>query len=203
MEEFPHDNGGRTLAQRVAAAIERLANAQRRVVQDLASRHGLSSLQTQTLLLLAAGAPPKPRASALSHELGVSEPTLSEAIGSLKAKGLVDGAPDPADRRALTLRLTPFGREIASRLESEGDPLAEAIAALPARAQAETLHLLLAVIGRLADSGVVGVARTCLSCRFHKVAGGEHRCALLGLSLPTDALRVNCPEHERGVPKGL
>ena len=197
MEEFHHDGGDRTLAQRVAAAIERLTNAQRGIVQDLASRNGLSPLQTQTVLLLAAGAPPTPRASTISRELGVSEPTLSETIGSLKAKGLVDGSPDPDDRRASTLRLTPRGRQIAAQLESAGDPIALAVAALPVRAQAEALRALLAVIGGLAESGIVGVARTCLSCRFHEEIGARHRCSLLGLPLPTDALRVNCAEHER------
>lgn len=195
MEEARHD-GGRAVAQRVAAAVERLANAQRRLVQDLATQHGLSPLQVQVLGLLYAGAPPAARGSALSRELGVSQPTVSDAVTALRAKRLVDRMPDSLDRRASVLALTDAGRDIAIRLESAGDPMAVAVAGLPEHVQEEALLALLRLIGALADAGIVGVARTCLTCRFHEQRQGADHCALLDLPLPVTELRVNCPEHQ-------
>lgn len=195
MEEVRHD-GGRTVAARVAAALERLANAQRRLGQDLATQHGLSPLQVQVLGLLHAGAPPAPRGSALSRELGVSQPTVSDAVATLRAKGLVDRVPDPLDRRASLLVLTDAGRDVAVRLESAGDLLSAAVAGLPEGQQEEALLALLRLIGALADAGIVGIARTCLTCRFREPREGADHCALLGLPLPVSALRVNCPEHQ-------
>lgn len=195
MEEARHD-GGRSVAERVAAALERLANAHRRLVQDVATSNGLSPLQVQVLGLLCAGPPPAPRGSALSRELGVSQPTVSDAVAALRVKGLADQMPDPVDRRASVLALTPVGQQIAARLESAGDPMAAAVASLPPRQQEEVLLALLRLIGALADAGIVGVARTCLTCRFHKQRRGADHCALLDLPLPVAALRVNCPEHQ-------
>ena len=75
-------------------------------------------------------------------------------------------------------------------------PLAEAIGQLPQQVQEATLEALLTVIARLVDDGTITVARTCITCRFHRHDGVSHHCNLLGIDLPTRELRVNCPEHQ-------
>ncbi len=185
-----------SVASRVADAMERLANAQRRVVQDVATRYGLSPLQVQVLVTVEAGPPPVPRASALAAELGLTRPTVSDAVASLVAKHLLARHVDPDDRRSAVLELTGEGRRTASALASAGGAVAAAVAALPEREQEEVLVGLLRLIGALADAGVLGVARTCPTCRFfERRAGGDH-CGLLDVALPPAQLRVNCPEHE-------
>lgn len=193
----PRDIGrpgaGGSVAARIGAALERLANAQRRLVQDLATRHGLSPLQIQVLGLLRAGPPPPPRGSALSRELGVSQPTLSDAVAALRGKGYVEQVPDPHDGRVNALALSPAGHDVALRLESAGGLVAAAVATLPEHQQEEVLLALLRLIRALAAAGIVSVERTCLSCRFHEERSA--RCTLLGAPLPTKALRVDCPDH--------
>ena len=41
-----------------------------------------------------------------------ASPSLSRQVGELEARGLVVRRPDPADRRAGLVRLTPAGREL-------------------------------------------------------------------------------------------
>lgn len=188
-----------TVAQRVAATVERLANAHRRLVQDVATGHGLTPLQVQVLGLLSAGVPPSPRGSALARELGVAQPTVSAAIATLEGKGLVRRRPDPADRRVAVLTLTKSGAAVAGQLAAAGDTVTDVVAALPVSDREQILVSLLHLLASFAEAGVVGVARTCLTCRFHERARssrGTDRCALLGVPLPARDLRVNCPEHE-------
>jgi MarR family transcriptional regulator for hemolysin len=122
----PHKVAGLDLRRRVPMhrpnqslasrdALERLANAQRRLVQDVATRHGLSHLQVQILALLYGDPPPEHRGGGFSRELGISAPTVSDAIAALRAKNLVEHAPDGTDRRARTLTLTSAGQELAGR----------------------------------------------------------------------------------------
>ena len=55
----------------------------------------------------------------------------------------------------------------------------------------------LTMIAHLVEDGTLSVARTCLTCRFHRRdADGVHHCVLLGLPLARSDLRVDCPEHQ-------
>lgn len=72
----------------------------------------------------------------------------------------------------------------------------------PDRQQDETLLALLRLIGVLADAGIIGIGRTCLTCRFREQRRGVDHCALLGIPRPVSAVRVNCPEHQARPPTG-
>lgn len=47
---------------------------------------------------------------------GVDQSVVSRQIGELQAKGLVRRRPDPADRRASLVRLTPDGHDLLARV---------------------------------------------------------------------------------------
>lgn len=57
------------------------------------------------------------RQGALAERLGVEGPTMVPVIERIERAGLVERRPDPADRRAKTLHLTPAGRDLALRAE--------------------------------------------------------------------------------------
>jgi len=52
---------------------------------------------------------------AVANALGIDKMTTSQAVRSLRRKGLVQAIPDPSDRRAVQLRLTSNGRGVARR----------------------------------------------------------------------------------------
>ncbi len=178
-------------AAKLAAALGQLARARRMHRQELATRHGVSPLQLDVLTMLADGQPPEPTVGLLARELGVAQPTLTDAVIALERKGLVRREPELAPRRTL-VRLTAEG----VLLTGDPDPIADAARTLAPQARDAALEAALTLIARLVDDGVITVARTCLTCRFHERGAEGSRCDLLGIPLRRSDLRVNCPEHE-------
>jgi len=74
-------------------------------------------------LLLLIGANPGRRQADLGAALHIRQPNLVEPIEGLIARGLVQRRPDPDDRRAQTLALTPGGEALLARLRAAHDAL--------------------------------------------------------------------------------
>lgn len=184
------------LAAKVAAALDRLGRARRISRQAVATAHGLTPLQLDLLATLADGSPPPPHVGALAAEVGVAQPTATDAVNALARKGLVGRRPDPTDARRSLLTLTRSGSRAVDELRRVDAEIAGAVDALAPAVQAATLEALLTILAGLVDTGAVTVARTCLTCRHHRRSGDAHHCTLLERDLPTGDLRVNCPDHE-------
>jgi DNA-binding MarR family transcriptional regulator len=56
------------------------------------------------------------RVTALAELLGVDAPTVTRKIQQLEREGLVSRLPDPDDRRATQIKLTPAGRRTLERM---------------------------------------------------------------------------------------
>lgn len=177
------------LDQRLAEATERLGDAARAMLRRAAVTERLSLTQAQLLLRLATDA--HLGTGALAGRLSVSAPTVSDALGSLAAKGLLER--DAPRRWALTAR----GEQVAHRLAAWRDPLLAALRNQPVEAKADALAVLLTGIAELNRAGLISTARTCLTCRFFdQHAEADAWCGLLETSLAPADLRVDCPEHE-------
>ncbi|MFC4055000.1 MarR family winged helix-turn-helix transcriptional regulator [Actinomadura syzygii] len=187
--------GGRDVAAKTVDALERLTVAYRAFSQQMAGAQGLSPLQLQLLTVLAAGPPPAANVDALHRELQVTQPTVSDAVTALIGKGLVTRRRDPSDRRRFALSLTPAGRETADSIAAQRGELVSIVETLPEGERETVLNSLLLLIAHLHREGVITVARTCLTCRFHEMHDNGHHCTLLNTRLGTADLRVNCPEH--------
>src|SRR4051794_21216007 len=83
----------------------RLIEAER----PLLAARGLTMWGYVALNRLARG--PAPRQLALAEAMGYDKTRLIALLDALEADGLITRAPDPADRRARVVRLTPAGRE--------------------------------------------------------------------------------------------
>jgi DNA-binding MarR family transcriptional regulator len=193
--------GSRDLDTKLVAAMERVGQALRFELREHARSYGLTPTQAQILLRLGTDPPRRRRVGALAARLDVSQPTVSDAVAALERKGLVERRPDPTDARAATLRPTPRGIDVAGRLEAWDERARAEIRGLPVQEKQGSLSLLLDLIGALERAGVVGVARTCPSCRFFRFgawpnAPAPHHCALLDVPLGRGDLRLDCPEHE-------
>jgi len=188
--------------ERITAALERLARAQQVALRRAAGRHGLSAIQAQTLLHLrpGGGPPGRARVSHLAREFDVTKATVSDAVASLVAKGLLRRE-TARDGRVATLVLTPQGLRLASQLADWAAPFTAALGSLPEGSQEPLLSSLMSLIEALQQLGVITVARMCTTCRFFERDRYDdplapHRCALLRKRLATASLRVDCPEHE-------
>ena len=86
------------------------ARAQRRRWRELLEPWDLTPSQSRALRVL--GDRDATRVSDLADALRIAPRSATEVADGLEARGLVERAPDPADRRAVLLRLTDAGRAI-------------------------------------------------------------------------------------------
>ncbi|WP_426511372.1 MarR family winged helix-turn-helix transcriptional regulator [Dactylosporangium sp. McL0621] len=83
------------------------------------------------------------RLSELADHLRIAPRSTTEVVDGLQERGLVERLPDPADRRATLVRLTPAGADAAERIRAERGAQAERFfAALPERDRAELARIL-------------------------------------------------------------
>lgn len=77
--------------------------------------HGLSPARVRALVVV--GASPGLRMVSMASQLGVSARAITSLVDTLEEEGLVVRSPDPMDRRATLLRLTPAGAEAVDRIK--------------------------------------------------------------------------------------
>lgn len=187
---------------KLAAALERTSHSLRALLWDQATRHGLSPMQVQLLLRLAHEPAERRRVGVLASELDVKAPTVSDAVAALRRKGLVETIAVEGDRRGRVLALSASGRKVAATLRAWQRPVADHLDGVDPAHKAQTLALLLDLMGALRRDGVIGVARICPTCRFfrrdaHPGDAAPHHCALLDSPMALADLRVDCAEHEQ------
>lgn len=109
-----------SLASRLSALFETLDEYRQADRADRATRVMLTAIadrEPATLGLVAKAA-------------GRGAPAASRAVEQLVQAGLVDRAPDPANRRQLALRLTEAGRELLAKRGTASGTLVERIGKL-------------------------------------------------------------------------
>ena len=98
---------------------------------------------TQRIALVELGQEGPMRLNDLAQRMGTSTPTASRADDALEQLGLVVRSPDPDDRRALRLELSPTGRALwDERRDRSAAAFAPAAAALSAAERRALLALL-------------------------------------------------------------
>lgn len=177
--------------QRTAAALERIAMARRALTQQIATRRGLTVLQVEIIRVIGALATRASGSTALAAELGVSGPTVSDALASLRQKGLTEPSPG-LDGRSRAVRLTRSGRSAARAIEADLEPFRRACGAAGGTGVTAALD----VIHGLWREGLLSLDRSCATC-LHNLPGdgAARRCDILGVALTEENLRVSCPEH--------
>ena len=185
----------------VIVALAPLGGVFRPHVQDKAQQHNLSPIQARLLVYLLDHGVALRRVSQLEREFGLTQPTVSDAVDSLEAKGFIGREPWPEDRRVVTLRLTPGGELLAAELSGWADPIREHLRHSSPEESEVVMRFLMRLIGSLQRSGVITVARMCVTCRFfqpdiHPDADSPHHCGLLDVPLAGSDLRIDCQEHE-------
>jgi DNA-binding MarR family transcriptional regulator len=186
---------------KIVAALERLGQAFRILLREKARKHNLSPIGAQFLVYLLYHDVELRRVGQLAREFGLTPATVSDAADALEAKGLIKREHWPGDARVMTLRLSSEGELLAAELSTWANSVRESLDLYPLEEKEVVMRFLMRLIGSLQRSGVVTVARMCVTCRFfqrdvHLGVGSPHHCRLLGVPLAGSDLRVECPEHE-------
>jgi DNA-binding MarR family transcriptional regulator len=187
--------------KKIVASLERVSQVFRILLRGEAQKHGLSPIQAQFLVHLLHHGDVLRRVSQLAREFDLTRATVSEAVGSLEKKGLIRREPWPHDKRVTTLRLTPTGEHTAQDLAAWANVVEEHLENRSPEEKEVVMRFLMNLIGSLQKSGMISVARMCVTCRFFRpdARPGEdssHHCALLDVPLAGSELRTDCPEHE-------
>ncbi len=141
------------------------------------------------------------RGQSIARQLGVRQPTVSDATEALLRKGLAGKQADPLDRRAVLVALTAEGEALAARLDRAPEALEAALAQLDDGARAGLARQLSSVIRELQESGAIEPQRLCVTCAFfrphaHKDAAKPHHCAFVDAAFGDAALRLDCDDHD-------
>jgi DNA-binding MarR family transcriptional regulator len=105
---------------------------------------GITPGQARALSVLARHGTMRP--SELSEHLKIAPRSATEVVDGLEERGLVERLPDPADRRATLVEVTPSGRTLAEKIRAERSSQGERFfAALPPADRAELARILAAL----------------------------------------------------------
>jgi len=127
--------------EQIAALLDGIVRRQRR-----ASREGFGESVTHgqfRVLRTLDHADRALRLSELAAQLGIVPRSATSVVDDLEAAGMVARQPDPHDRRATLVDLTPDGRQILTTLrEKRRDVMATQLARLSSDDQATLIRLL-------------------------------------------------------------
>lgn len=185
------------LELRLADGLTRLAAVARQLDWQTAATAGLSPTQAD-ILRFVANRPEGTRLTATAAHVGVRKATASDAVTTLESKELLSKYTDVSDARAVTLKATFTGYEVAQSWPSSFAPV---VAGLSLTEQ-EVLHgLVIKMIRHLQQRQLIAPQRTCVACRHFRenVAPGTsspHFCAFVGTPMGDRHLRVDCAEYE-------
>lgn len=159
----------------------------------------LTPTQSQIVVHLVQRGPA--RITVLADELGVTQPTASDAAAALIRKGHVDRRSDPTDARASLLHSTKSGRHVAKKMAVWPDALLAATDALEPGERAIFLKALTKLIRSLQIQGAIPVQRMCATCQFfrpniHDDSVAPHHCDFVDAAFGDIDLRLDCGEHE-------
>ena len=188
------DSSQQNIHTKIIVGIERLATLFRFGLQDQAKKHHLTPLQVQIILFI--GFHPRPASpSAIAEEFALTRATVSDAIKTLIAKGLVEKIQDSLDARKFSVCLTAEGKQQLQAFH----PLTQTFdLALDKLSEADCLIIwqgILTLFKALNPSDIP--VRMCYNCQYYQPSEGDKEsfCSLMQVPLPPQELRLDCPEH--------
>ncbi len=169
-----------------------------------ANTRRLSPTQAQVLVFLLRRSPA--RLSALARDLGVSSPTVSDAVRVLVDKGLVLKTRAGDDARALALTLTAEGRAAAEAARGWPDVLLDAADALDDHEQGVFLRGLTKMLRVLQERDAIPHQAMCPTCVYfrpyqHADDLRPHHCAFVNAPFGDRSLRLECADHQSAAPE--
>ncbi|HEX3807093.1 MAG TPA: MarR family transcriptional regulator [Gaiellaceae bacterium] len=138
-----------------AAILSRVGKLVRELTRQVGGADdGPAMTATQRIALVELGEDSPLRLNDLAHRMGTSAPTASRAVDVLEGLGLARRAPEPGDRRALSIALTAEGRALFDgRFAQAAVAFAPATASLSADERRTLIGLLEQMTTALRDGG--------------------------------------------------
>lgn len=182
---------------KIVAALEKISEVFRVLLWSQAKEHKLSPIQLQLLIFIKYHSADKyRRIASMAREFNLTKATISDSIKVLEQKELIVRTDDTADSRSFNFSLSDKGMMLTGLIENFTLPLDGAIATFQPQQKETFLFLVLDLIYKLNQNGIISTQRMCYNCFYY---GGDrqqtHYCNLMQKPLVIEELRVECPEH--------
>lgn len=180
---------------RLFTLMERLGNLTQASLRTAGQLHGLQPVPLLVLSFLAKANRYSDTPAAVADYLGLSRAAISQTLGLLEERGLIERTQDEVDRRVWRLRLTLGGRSVVDDILPPADWSAavERLGSEEAARLESGLESLLRAMQRANGSRSFG---ECRSCRhFLSDKGGGNRCGLTQEPLSSSQIVRICREH--------
>lgn len=141
------------------------------LMRSLAWRHSenynITPLQGEILCVLQVRS--VMRLKEIAHETGLTAATTSDAVSTLCYKGLCEKSRDLDDARALAVRLTPKGADLALKTNKNcWVALTDSIQQLKIEEQVSMYRSMLKMLAKFEEKELIGKHRSCINCRHFK-----------------------------------
>jgi DNA-binding MarR family transcriptional regulator len=184
------------LDARLLLSLQRLSDMLKAMQWEQARLLGITPLQLQILLFVGYHTPEVNKAANIATELQVSRPTISDAVGSLVTKKLMEMQSDKRDRRSYSLVLTEAGAQLMEQAGEYMGQLESVLDKRPAQEKSILYQSVYSIIAGLMLPEKGGVQRMCYSCAHY--SGNkkrQHECLFLQKPLLSAELQLDCPYH--------
>jgi DNA-binding MarR family transcriptional regulator len=180
------------MENKIIYAFERVSRAFKYMLNIEALNLGLSNLQAQILLFLYTRGENLRNISSISEEFQLSTATVSEAVNTLKNKGLVK-IDRGKDKRNRIISLTDNGIKIVDNLIKWDLKIVEALNELDYEERRQLMLILMKLIYSMYKKGIISLTRMCFTCAYFN--SQKSYCNLLNMELKPEDLRIDCKEH--------
>jgi len=186
-----------TLPEKIATGLHKISLAMKQHAWQQSHEAGLSPTQAQILAAIATHG--DLTASELAARLGVTLPTISDAVRALSDKALVVKRPDPRHPRASLIAPTERGAAHGASARSWPEFVAASVGDLTDDEQHAFYAGVVKMITGLQQRGHVPVHGMCSTCTWFRpnVRAGQtpHHCAFVDAPLGVGDLRLDCSDH--------
>lgn len=184
------------LDARLLLSLQRLSDMLKAMQWEQARLLGITPLQLQILLFVGYHPPAVNKAGNIASELQVSRPTISDAVGTLVTKGLIEMHADRRDRRSFSLVLTETGARVMDQATAYMGQLENVLDKRPAQEKSLLYQSVYSIIAGLTSVEKGGVQRMCFNCAHYRGnKKRQHECLFLKKPLLSSELQLDCPVH--------
>lgn len=180
-------------SSKIFIIIHRLSRIIKKLMWDRVKGYGLTATQGEILIHILFNPEERRKVSIISEEFGISKPTVSRAINIIIDKGLLEKRIDESERRSHILSLTPKGLEIAEKISSFANLLADLIRVeFDEKERRSILRAMLSLIEKLVKNGISPSFPSCIFCRYFEDEGESFWCDKLQMVIMPETIRLNC-----------
>ena len=184
------------LDARLLLSLQRFSDMLKAMQWEQARLLGITPLQLQILIFVSCHTPEVNKAASIATELQVSRPTISDAVGSLVTKNLLEMTSDKRDRRSYHLVLTETGTQLMEQAGDYMGQLQDVLDKRPAQEKSILYQSVYSIITGLLTPEKGGVQRMCYNCAHYRGnKKRQHECLFLNKPLLSSELQLDCPVH--------